>query len=1088
MSILVCLTIAASFLGLFPDRYGAILAGRAAIAETVAVNSSVFITQRDLRRMEANLQVLVSRNDEMLSAAVKQKDGKAVTTVGDHDVNWQPLEEGLSTDAQIVVPIWEGDKEWGRIELRFSPLKRQDWLAFFFEPLTLFVLFIASCSFFIFRFYLGKMLKQLDPSQAIPDRVRSALDTMAEGLLVLDAKHNIVLANEAFATLVGKTPEALLGYRVDNFPWGQIQGKGLLNNDFPWRLALDTSEVQMNHMLRLQLEGQASHTFMTNCSPVLGPNGKAAGVLVSFDDITELEEKEVQLRLSKEEAEEANRAKSDFLANMSHEIRTPMNAILGFTEVLKRGYGKNQEDSKRYLATIASSGKHLLDLINDILDLSKVEAGRIEVETLPCAAHHIVHEVVKIMGVKASEKGISLTFDAVDAMPERVQTDPGKLRQILTNLVGNAIKFTEQGSVTLTTHYSDRIEPPRLSIAVSDTGIGMTQSQADGVFSPFVQADSSITRRFGGTGLGLTISKRFAEALGGDITVRSEPGKGSVFTVTIEADAVEGAPRLSPADIITQDFQEAPIDQTQWVFPPAKVLVVDDGDENRDLLEVVLGDLGLQVDTCVNGKQGLDKVLETPYDLVLMDVQMPEMDGYTAVRLMREQGVTIPVIALTAHAMKGAEQACLNAGYSGYMTKPIDIDGLIKRLARELKGQPLVASMKQTDLPVLGDNERVLVADHVSKVMLKTPIRSSLPTEIPKYRSLVERFVTRLALQFKEIEKAANDQDYETLADLAHWLKGSAGSVGFHDFTEPAEQLEQYAKARDNRAVIDKVAEIGSLIARIELLEKATVDVPLIDVPVVDKSIVDNAAIEAFSDVAVQPQSSVTDSSHPEPIRSDLVTTNPKLRPMAEKFVKRLNHQFRLMEQAAASLQFDELADLAHWLKGSAGTLGFHVFTEPAESLECCAKSHNRDGVVEKIAGIGQLMYRIELNGSASPLSEQKTEVAPIDVGPIRSRLVESNPKLKPMAEKFVKRLSDQITLMDQALNAGCFDELADLAHWLKGSAGTLGFHDFTDPACELETSAKAQQPETASQWLVRIKMMQAHIDLSEEADTAACK
>jgi signal transduction histidine kinase/DNA-binding NarL/FixJ family response regulator len=938
VSILVCVNIGASFLGLFPDRYSAILAGRSALAEIVAVNSSVFITRSDLLRMEANLQILVTRNDEILSAAVKPKEGKAVAIVGDHESQWQTMAEGVSTEAQLVVPIWEGDTQWGHIELRFKPLKREGFLAFFFEPLAQFIMFVSFFCFIFFKFYLSKMLKQLDPSQAIPDRVRSALDTMAEGLLVLDAKQNIVLANEAFSTLVSETSEQLMGRSMAKFTWRHAVSANdtgnpslVVDQKYPWEIALESSVVQINHMLYLQLDDKSRHTFMVNCSPVLGPNGKAAGVMVSFDDITELEEKEIELRRSKEEAETANRTKSDFLSNMSHEIRTPMNAILGFTEVLIRGYSHDPADSKRYLNTIASSGKHLLGLINDILDLSKVEAGRIEIETLPSTAHKIVQEVVKVMTVKAKEKHISLEFIALNSMPEYVLTDAGKIRQILTNLVGNSIKFTESGSVKLTTDYQPKGAKAVLTISVADTGIGMTQDQASAVFNPFVQADSSITRRFGGTGLGLTISKRFAEALGGDIVVKSEQGKGSTFIIAIDVEPVPGARMLLPAEIMKEAVSVPKSEQTKWIFPPAKVLVVDDGDENRDLLDVVLADAGLNIETAVNGKQGLDLALVNAFDLILMDVQMPEMDGYTSVRLMRENGLKIPVIALTAHAMKGAERECLAAGYSGYMTKPIDIDTLLTQLAEELGGKashttevehpPKEAIQQDTQI---GKNQALLTSEPA--------IRSSLPGGAAKYRSLIERFVVRLKAQFITIEKAASSAQYNELADLAHWLKGSAGSVGFHNFTEPAEDLEHYANQQDTAGITEKIRDIKALISRIEIDDN--VEAPIVNTG--QRGNMDEIAV--LEPVAI---STIVPATKIAPIRSSLIKSTPKLKPMAEKFIVRLDEKIALMVESLENRSFQALADLAHWLKGSAGTLGFHEFTDPATELECAANDEN---------------------------------------------------------------------------------------------------------------------------------------------------
>lgn len=944
ISIMICASIFASFLGFFPDRYGAILAGRAAIAEVVAVNSTVFITRSDIRRMEANLNILVSRNDEILSAAVRNNDGKAVAVIGDHESAWQAMEKGFSTESQLVVPIWEGETEWGQIELRFTPLKRTDFFAFFFEPLTQFILFISFISFVCYQFYLGKMLKQLDPSQAIPDRVRSALDTMAEGLLVLDAKQNIVLANEAFAKLVQELPEKLMGRNVSRFPWEKVD----MHTDslalpemrsFPWELAIETGSLQMNHMLRLKQDENNSHTFMVNCSPVLGPKGKTVGVMVSFDDITELEAKEIELRRSKDEAEAANRAKSDFLANMSHEIRTPMNAILGFTEVLMRGYTSDPTDSKRYLNTISSSGKHLLDLINDILDLSKVEAGRIEIETLASPLHQIIQEVVKIMSVKATEKNINLEFVALDRLPNKVMTDPARIRQILTNLIGNAIKFTEKGGVKITTHYQAGKKPENLIIEVTDTGIGMTPAQAEAVFNPFTQADSSITRRFGGTGLGLTISKRFAEALGGDITIRSEAGKGSTFIVSIPALPAEDSILLEPEAIMSESQLVEEAKECNWQFPSARVLVVDDGDENRELLEVVLSDVGLEVETAIDGKDGLDKSLANSYNIILMDVQMPEMDGYTSVRLMREAGIDIPVYALTAHAMQGAEEECLAAGYSGYMTKPIDIDHLLKQLASELGGSveetgETVMDIKngsaQKDIHETTTNEHktdgisadiaILRAEHET-IPQKKQIYSDLSKGTNKYQKLIEKFVDRLKLKQQEMHQSIESKDYQTLADLAHWLKGSAGSVGFHDFTETASELEIASDHKDHATVVKKMIEIDELVNLISTSE-----------PVISALSEDLPTGTEVQDHENQLQAK--QKLKEEIITSSLLGKNPSLKPMVEKFVKRLADKIAEMETALAENDFKELADLAHWLKGSAGSLGFHDFTKPAEELE----------------------------------------------------------------------------------------------------------------------------------------------------------
>ncbi len=955
--ILVSLFLVAAILGLVPDRNSAIRDGHAALAEAIAVNSSIFITRSDLIRMQANLEVVVQRNEDILSAAVRRTDGKAVVVIGDHQSAWRPLEQGISADGQVVVPIFEGGEQWGQVELRFTPLIPAGWLGKVYHPLIWMISFMSISSFVIFFFYLGKMLKHLDPSQAIPDRVRSALDTMAEGLLVLDAKQNVVLANQAFATLVDKPAASLLGYQVSRFPWVTTEGHQLEPGDSPWSRTLVDGEARTSAIVRLQLSG-SSRTFMVNCSPVLSGAGKTAGVLISFDDVTELEEKELELRLSKEEAEAANRSKSEFLANMSHEIRTPMNAILGFAEVLKRGYSKNSQDSLKYLNTISSSGNHLLGLINDILDLSKVEAGRIEVEKIRAPVHHIIHEVVQIMRIKAEEKGIYLEYRPDGPLPEQIDTDPAKVRQIITNLVGNAIKFTETGGVTIVSRFTDQGAASTLALDVVDTGIGMSSEQAAAVFNPFTQADSSITRRFGGTGLGLTISQRFAEALGGGIEVSSREGEGSTFSATLAIGAIAGSRLLSVEEILCGQELETQAEHRRWEFPPARVLVVDDGAENRHLLEVVLEDLGLQVSSAENGQLGLDLVTSQTFDLVLMDVQMPVMDGYTAVGLMREKGYQLPVIALTAHAMKGAEQACLKAGYSGYMTKPINIDQLTERLARELGGRALSEaqwaeshSEPQAALPSTNLSESLSEAGLETGVGSSVAanadpeeekITSSLPLSNAKFRTIVERFVARLEEQLEAIDSAWQARNYLEIANLGHWLKGSAGSVGFNQFTELAQELELAAREQNDKKIEASLAAIQRLFARIDVSSASG------SAPQVEPDSEHDQAVGKHYDL-------------PEALTSRLPDTHPKFRPIIEKFVVRIAEQLEVLESAIAEEDYPAIGKLAHWLKGSGGSVGFDAFTEPAADLEIHARDGDLASIRQVAVVISELNRRITL-------------------------------------------------------------------------------------------------------------------------------
>ena len=448
--LMTTLLLAAVIVGLVPDQLSAKREGRAALAEAIAVNGSAQVTRGNIRGLETTLGLIVERNADVLSAAVRRAGGRALVTIGDHDRYWQEGGGEYSTDSQMKVPIWSAGQKWGQVELRFAPLSAPGWLGIVQNPRTKLIAFLALVGFVVFYLYLRKMLRHLDPSQAVPPHVRSALDTLAEGLMVIDLKQQIVLANQAFAATVGRKPDELMGRSASDLEWVNSDGTPFPKEAYPWVRALADGSPQRNDMIHLHDSQSERLTFLVNCSPVLGSGGRYGGVLVSLDDVTELEENQAELSAAKEEAEAANQAKSEFLANMSHEIRTPLNAILGFTEVLKRGYEKGEAERKKYLSTIRSSGEHLLQLINDVLDLSRVESGHVEIEHLRFAPHLLIQEAIAIFQVKAREKNLALEFEAAGPIPETLLSDPTRLRQIVTNLLSNAIKFTERGGVKVT--------------------------------------------------------------------------------------------------------------------------------------------------------------------------------------------------------------------------------------------------------------------------------------------------------------------------------------------------------------------------------------------------------------------------------------------------------------------------------------------------------------------------------------------------------------------------------------------------------------------------------------------------------------
>ena len=457
----------------------------------------------------------------------------------------------------------------------------------------------------------------------------------------------------------------------------------------------------------------------------------------------------------------ANQAKSSFLANTSHEIRTPLTSIIGFAESC---LDANQSMSERYDATstIIRSGNHLLHIINEILDISKIEAGKLDIEIRPVKLSELLHEVNMFVKVLAQEKGLTFGINYSFPLPKIIHTDQLRLKQILLNLCSNAIKFTEKGHVFLNVSYLPQSE--HLKLEVVDTGIGMTTEQMEKIFAPFQQADSSITREYGGTGLGLTLSKQLTEILDGELTVESTPGKGSHFITLFKLNEMN-TNELDYEDDYQVVFQEAtPVQQTTPSVS-GKLLIAEDNPDIQALVKMLINKIGADMTLVENGKQAVEKALTEDFDLVFLDIQMPVMDGFEALKQLRENNYRKPVFAMTANTMKKDQDKCFAAGFDGFISKPIDKNDLYSVIIDYLK-----AAEESANKPAF--------------------ITSDILLNEPQIIDLVDAFLERIPEIMSVINQALTEKDWEEIAEQIHQMKGIGGAFGYSIITKISEKIE----------------------------------------------------------------------------------------------------------------------------------------------------------------------------------------------------------------------------------------------------------------------------------------------------------